>query len=196
MVNKRRSAVDEVLGGASPVARKIRAQKEAARRARAEDGVLEAADVAPQAATSVEGVEPRVVEAPEPEPLAAPVRTRTIVARSPGEGRVSAHAKQRAAAGLKPKRKPAKRIPVSGNEGDVWEGVCRTLSGCVGAKVTFAAASRAIWSMIVEIEDSLEEHEAPLLDKPAHADAVANAEFEMALKTFVHEVLVKSSRKR
>ena len=38
---KRRSAVDEVLGSASPVSMKMRAQQEAARRAREEDGVEE-----------------------------------------------------------------------------------------------------------------------------------------------------------
>lgn len=200
---KRRSAVDEVLGGASPVARKIRAQKEAARLARLEDGVSEGAGESPQSEASAPEVasppieaKPAVAPVAQPEPDAPPLRTKTVVARAVGEGRNSAQAKRRAAAGRPAKRKPAKRIPISGSEGDVWEGVCRTLSGCVGAKVTFAAASRAIWAMIAEIEDDLEAGEGPQLDKPAHADAVANAEFEMALQAYIHEVLVKASKKR
>ncbi len=188
MVKKRRSAVDEVMGSDSPVSMKIKAQQAAARRAREEDGLEGASSTA---ATS---------ETPR-KPLTDPEPATAVVAEEPKRiARRSENSRRLRGAGnaelksSKKKQKPAKRIPVTGTEGDVWEGVCRTMSSCVGAKVTFAAASRAIWSMVVEIEDDLERFDAPQLEKPAHADAVANADFEDQLRGFLLEVLQKSKR--
>lgn len=209
MVKKRRSAVDEVMGSDSPVSMKIKAQQAAARRAREEDG-LEGASIT----SSASEVPRKPLTGPEPVAKAAAEKPREPIARrteaESSERRAAKRAEDRREAARrsqeaprngkpqaqqgKKKQKPAKRIPVTGTEGDIWEGACRTMSSCVGAKVTFAAASRAIWSMIVDIEDDLERFDAPQLEKPAHADAVANADFEDQLRGFLLEVLQKTKR--
>ena len=176
MGKQRRSAIDEVLGGASPVARKIRAQKEAARLAREEGAASEEES-----------------DRKPPESAQAASSASTTGNSGGGVNRQEPPHRNRTKSG-QVKRRPAKRIPVMGNEGEVWEDVCRTLSGCVGAKVTFAAASRAIWSMVVEIEDALNQFDAPQLAKPANADVLGNADFEDQLKEFIREVLVKGKR--
>ncbi|MEE9391180.1 MAG: hypothetical protein V3W41_01610 [Planctomycetota bacterium] len=181
---KRRSAVDEVQGSDSPVSLKMRAQQAAARKAREEDGVGETPEVSP-VATQRKPLTGEETAAPRSEERRPKAKRRVMGAA--GNGKVVAERGKK-------KQKPAKRIPVTGNEGDVWEGACRTMSACVGAKVTFAAASRAIWSMVVEIEGDLDRFEAPQLEKPAHADAVANADFEDQLRGFLLEVLQKSKR--
>lgn len=191
MAKKRRSAVDEVLGSDSPVSMKIKAQQAAARRAREEDGLGGASD-----ATAKPEAPRKPLTEPEVAPTAVAEEPKRTARRSekPRRSREARGAAKAEAKGIKKKQKPAKRIPVTGTEGDVWEGVCRTMSSCVGAKVTFAAASRAIWSMIVDIEDDLERFDAPQLEKPAHADAVANADFEDQLRGFLLEVIQKSKR--
>lgn len=193
---RRRSAVDEVLGSASPVAGKIKAQQEAARRAREKDQIDERPPSGERARSNgVSAEEPR--HAPS---RAQPRKTREVEVRPVKRGggaptptkRTDRTAPAPVAAG---KRRPAKRIPITGNEGEVWEDVCTALSRQVGAKVSFAAASRAIWSMVAELEESFGHVEAPQLTRPANADWVGNADFEEQLKGYIRAVILKSGRR-
>jgi hypothetical protein len=48
--------------------------------------------------------------------------------------------------------------------------------------------------MAVEVEDALDQFDAPQLSKPANADVIGNADFEDQLKEFIREVIVKGKR--
>ena len=173
----RRSAVDLVSGGEeSPLAKKMRAQKEAAAAARAADTGTD--------------VDTAVVDEPEPAPVPTPRREPQKVpspANKPPPRR-SGVAERRASANFEAS-KITKRVQVSREEARHWVSACEVLSQQVGAEVTYSVACRTLMALLVEAQDGLEKVRAPQLRRPANGDTLGFADFEAQLAEYLSEVL-------
>lgn len=177
MAKGRRSAVDLVVGGGeeSPLAKKMRAQREAADAARNGDaGRPPVVDPPPRVEVAHSAPEAKPAQAPE-------TRLESRAASSSSVGRASA--------GYGKDQKITKRVQVSRDEAKLWENACAAITEEVGAEVTYSVACRTMMALLLEAQDMLPIVAAPQLRRPANGDTLGFADFEKQLGDYLLAVL-------
>lgn len=159
----RRSAVDDVLGDDSPFLRTLAAQ----------------------------AAQPKPQRPPEPEPKARtqteqPIEEVKASSRTPARThRPSAPAKRAIVAKRPAANGKAKRLLVSIEEEQTMDELASKLGMAVGTKVQFSQVTRAMWALLLDVEDVMDGVRAPSLKRPSNGNTADLAEFESELSTYL-----------
>lgn len=159
----RRSAVDDVLGDQSPFLSLL---------------ATEAAKPKP----------PRVSE-PEPEILTREKQPIPEIKAKPSKParthRPSAPAKRVIAVKRPVANGKAKRLLVSIEEEQTMDELASKLGMAVGTKVQFSQVTRAMWALLLDVEEVMDGVRAPSLKRPSNGNTADLAEFESELSAYL-----------
>ena len=180
MAKKRRSAVDDVLGGESPIigtlARQLTTERPPETPAESGGGVA-----APEATEAP-------VAAPKPAERATKPKQSRPIKKTPKKRLVAANQ----AGGVR----RAKRVLLSPEEESTVEELLMQLSTKAGVRVGFCLIPRARWYLLPESETTFGRVSSPSLSRPATQDADATAEFEEELKAWIIDVIQSMPRQQ
>lgn len=160
----RRSAVEDVLGDDSPFLRTL--AKQAAQPSPKPE--LEAEPVRVQTRVELPAHEIKA-RAPSPARSHRPVvaTNRSVIAKTP-----VANGK-------------AKRLLVSIEEEQTMDELASKLGIAVGTKVQFSQVTRAMWALLLDVEDVMGSVRAPSLKRPSNGNTADLAEFESELSAYL-----------
>jgi hypothetical protein len=159
----RRSAVDDVLGDDSPFLRTL--AKEVTR-----PKPQQSPESEPEAQTQAE--QPTQEVNLRSSKLARPHRPNTSARRAISAKRPVANGK-------------AKRLLVSIEEEQTMDELASKLGMAVGTKVQFSQVTRAMWALLLDVEEVMDGVRAPSLKRPSNGNTADLAEFESELSAYL-----------